>query len=83
MSDPNAVSWSEHRTFAASVPAAGVFGGLSLTVMQPLFGSGSPFFWEVVGPKGQRADGHGSSLLEAKRDCEAAARARAKGLVKE
>lgn len=80
MSDPNAVSWSEHRTFS------GTLGGLAsgdvlLTVMQPIFSGSSPIFWEVVGPKGQRAEGHGSSLLEAKRDCEAAARAMAKGLV--
>lgn len=75
MSDPNAVSWSEHRTFHAT------FDGLTLTVMQPIFGSGAQFFWEVSG-FGQSNKGHGSSLLEAKRDCEAAARAMAKGMVK-
>lgn len=43
MSDPNAVSWSEHRSFHAT------FDGLTLTVMQPIFGSGAQFFWEVSG----------------------------------
>lgn len=79
MSDPNAFSWTEHRTFSSVVDAGGL--ALLLSVMQPVFsGEGRLFFWEIVGPKGQRAEGHGSSLLEAKRDCEAAARAMAKSL---
>ena len=54
MSDPNAVSWSEHRTFSAT----------------------------FVGPTGLRETVYEKSLLEAKRDCEAAARAMVKGVVK-
>ena len=81
MSDPNAVSWSEHRTFS------GTLGGLAsgdvlLTVMQPIFSGSSPIFWEVVGPAGVRSEGHCNSFLEAKRSAEAEARAMRLVLVK-
>ena len=80
MSDPNAVSWSEHRTFSATVGAGA--DSLMLTVMQPIFGGPPSFFWEVVGPAGVRSEGHCTSFLEAKRSAEAEARAMRLVLVK-
>lgn len=71
MSDPNAISWSERRMFF------GRLGRLSLWASRAVGG----FVWQVDDGETYRT-GHASSLLEAKRDCEAAALAMAKGLVK-
>ena len=72
MSDPNAVSWSEHRSFTAKV------GDLSLFVWT----QNGRFLWDVRVATQLRRGGDSPSFLKAKRDCEAAARAMVKGVVK-